>query len=270
MNGQSKIRNEHFSWYRLFLLLKRDFLTHYRTILMASATIAAFVILASALSAFTQGGVDFHQKLYFMLLYVGGFIVASRAFRETFNSQKSYTYITLPGSPLEKFIGRWISTTFGYALGTFVIYFVICAISEILNKILFGYTHALLNPLSRTFLIGVAAFLVVQGLFFTGAVFFKKNPFIKTILMLALFAIVLLVITISAARLMAPGYFDGLHPPRQEIHSLQDLAEWLGMTDARLLLVGKTIRMALRILFWAVLAPFCWIISYLKFRKIEV
>jgi len=270
MKAQSIKRNEYFSPGRFFLLLKRDFLIHYRTILIAIAAIAGFVIFSSAISALKHNGGDFHLKLYFMLLYLGGFIVTSRAFREMYNSQKSYIYMTLPGSLLEKFTERLISTSIGYALGTLLIYFVIAAISESLNQMLFGYTHALLNPLSKAFLISVAAFLVIQGLFLVGAVFFKKNSFIKTILMLTLLAIALLIIAIFAARLILPGSFKGLHPTNQEFNTMRDLTEWLGLTEARLLLVGKTIRLVIRILFWVVLAPLCWIVSYLKFRKIEV
>jgi len=270
MKAQSIKRNEYFRLDRFFLLLKRDFLTHYRTILIAFAAIAGFVIFSSAISALKHNGGDFHLKLYFMLLYVGGFIVTSRAFREIYDSQKSYTYITLPGSLPEKFIERLISTSIGYALGTFLIYSVVAAISESLNRLLLGYTHTLLSPLSRAFLIMVAAFFVIQGLFLAGSVFFKKNSFIKTILMLTLFAIALLMLAIFASRFIFPEFFEGLHPGKHEFNTMHDLAEWLGMTEARLLLFGRTIWLVIRILFWVVLAPLCWVVSYLKFRKIEV
>lgn len=270
MKTQSIKRNEYFSPGRFFLLLKRDFLTHYRSILIAFAAIAGFVIFSSAISALRQNGASFHLKLYLLLLYPGGFIFTSRAFREVYNIRKSYTYMTLPGSLLEKFTGRLISTSFGYVLGTFLTYFVVAAISEGLNQILFGYTHALLSPFSRVFLIGAAAFLVFQSLFLAGAVFFKKNALIKTILMLTLLATALLIIVIFAARLVFPGCFEGLHPTNHEFNNMRDLVEWLGMTEDGLLLAGRTIRLVIRILFWAVLAPLCWIVSYLKFRKIEV
>jgi hypothetical protein len=270
MRAQSIKSNEYFSPGRFFLLLKRDFLFHYRTIIIAAAAIAGFSILTSALSAIMHSGENFHVTLYFILLYIGGFMVSSRAFREIHNSQKSYTYVTLPGSPFEKYTERLISTSIGYALGTFAIYFIIAVISERLNLMLFGYTHALLNPLNRAFLMSVAAFIVIQGFFLAGSVFFKKNSFIKTILTFTLFAITLLVIAILAARLIVPGYFEGLRPVKQDFHTLGELAEWLGMTEGKLELVGRTIWLVIRILFWTVLAPLCWVVSYLKFRKIEV
>ncbi len=270
MKAQSIKRNEYFCPERFFLLIKRDFFTHYRTILIATAAIAGFVIFSSALSALNHNGGEFHIRFYFMLLYIGGFIFTSRAFRELYNSQKSYTYVTLPGSLLEKFIERWLLTSLVYALGTLFVYFVIAVISEALNQILFGYTNALLSPFSRTFLVGTAAFLVIQGIFLTGAVFFKKNALIKTILMITLFAIVLLMIMILAVSLISPEHFRGFHWSNQEFNSTPGLAKWLNMPEFNLILVGKKIEYGLRILFWVILAPFCWLISFLKFRKIEV
>jgi hypothetical protein len=88
--------------------------------------------------------------------------------------------------------------------------------------------------------------------------------------MFTLFAITLLVIAIVAARLIVPGYFEGLRPVKQDFHTLGELAEWLGITEGKLELVGRTIWLVIRILFWMVLAPLCWVVSYLKFRKIEV
>jgi hypothetical protein len=270
MRVKSINRNELFNPGRFFLLIKRDIFTYYRTIIIATAAIAGFVVFSSALSALNHNGGGFHLKFYFFLLYIGGFIFTSRGFRELYNSQKSYTYVTLPGSLLEKFIEKWLLTSIGYALGSLIIYTVIAAISESLNQMLFGYTHALLSPFNRVFLIGVAAFIVIQGIFLTGAVFFKKNALIKTILLLTLFAIVLLVLTIFAASLISPEHFERFRGVKQEINSTRAMAKWLNLPEFKLMLVGKTIWQVIRILFWSVLAPFCWFISYLKFRKIEV
>jgi len=270
MNAQSIERKQYFSPRRFFLLLKRDFLTYYRTIIITTAAIGGFVILASAVSAFTGNDSYFHPVLYFLLLYIGGFIISSRGFREIYNSQKSYTYVALPGSRLEKFSERLIATSIGYVLGTLLVYSIVTAISEGLNQVLFRYTHTFLNPLSRAFWIGVSAYLVVQGVFLAGSVFFSKNSLIKTILIIIIFGIALLIIIIIAARLIIPGYFEGLGPIRQNFQSLRELAEWLGMTEAGLQHTGKTIWLIIRLLFWAVLAPLCWTVSYLKFRKIEV
>lgn len=270
MNTTSMERNQYFSPRRFYLLLKRDFLTYYRTIIIAASVIGGFVIFASTISAITQNSRNFHPVLYFLLLYIGGFIVSSRAFREIHNSQKSYTYVTLPGSLLEKFSERLISTSIGYVLGTLLVYSIFTVISEGLNQAFFRYTHTFLNPLSRNFWIGSAAYLVIQGVFLAGSLFFKKNSLIKTILMLIVFGIALLIIVIITVRLIIPGYFEGVHPAQREFQSLRELAEWLGMTETGLKSAGRTIWLIIRLLFWAVLAPLCWIVSYLKFRKIEV
>ncbi|HEB31162.1 MAG TPA: hypothetical protein ENI15_09855 [Spirochaetes bacterium] len=270
MKTQRIERNEYFSPGRFFFILKRDFLSNYRTILITIGAIAAFVILTSTVSALNHRGEEFHTILYFLLLYIGGFIISSRAFREMYNSRRSFTYITLPGSQLEKFIGRLISTSIGYVLGTLIIYSAVAAVSEIINQLLFGYTHAFLNPFTKVFLIGCAAFVVVQSLFLTGAVFFKKNSLIKTVLMLMVLTFAILVIVILSARFIFPGFFKGINPVKQEFQSLQELTEWLGITEDRLRTVAKSAWIVIKVLYWAVLAPLCWTVSYFKFRKVEV
>jgi hypothetical protein len=263
-------KNEYFSLGRFFYVLKRDFLSHYRTILITIGAVAGFVILVSTVSALNHGGEHFHMPLYFLLLYISGLIVSSRVFREMHDPGKSFTYITLPGSQLEKFASRLISTSIGYVIGTLIVYSAIAAVSELFNQLLFGYTHDFLNPFSRVFLIGSAAFIVIQSLFLAGAVFFKKNSLIKTILMLTVLAIAILVIVVLSARFIFPGIFKDLNPVHQEFHSLQELTEWLGVTEDRLHAVGRAAWLTVKIIFWAVLAPLCWTISYLKFKKVEV
>ena len=263
-------KNEYFSPGRFFHVLKRDFLSHYRTILITIVAVAGFVILTSTVSTLNNGGEQFHMPMYFLLLYISGLVVSSRMFREVHDPSRSFTYITLPGSQLEKFTGRLLSTSIGYVLGTLIVYSAIAAVSELINKLLFGYTHDFLNPFTRVFLIGSAAFIVIQSIFLAGAVFFKKNSLIKTFLMLMIMAIAILVIVILSARFIFPGIFKDLNPVNREFHSLQELTAWLGITEDRLQAVGRAALLTAKIIFWALLAPLCWILSYLKFRKVEV
>ena len=262
--------NQYFNIKRLLLVMKRDVFTHYRTVLIAFLAVGGFAIFASTVSLFNRSQGHFHLIFYLLILFVSGFIFTSRVFREIYTPVKSYTYVTLPGSLLEKYIERWILTSIGYVAGTFAAYSVIALASEGINRLLLGYSHGLLNPAQKPFLIGVAAFLVVQGIFFAGAVFFKKHPLIKTVLMVALAAFVLMVIAIVAARLIMPDYFDFMAHAGGGVGSLRELAAWLGLTEEGLKLLGKTLWLVLRIIFWAALAPCCWVLSFLKFRKIEV
>ena len=111
---------------------------------------------------------------------------------------------------------------------------------------------------------------MLQGIFFAGAVYFKKHPLIKTLLMVALAAFVLMVIALVTARLVIPEYYEIMARSGAGISSPRELATLLGLTEEGLETLGKTLWLALRIIFWAVIAPGCWVLSFLKFRKIEV
>jgi hypothetical protein len=268
MKTREKKLTAYCSLRRLYLLAKRDLLTYYHTLVIVSAAVTGFVILASAVSSLNRGGESFHLRMYFILLYLGGIIFTSRAFRESYDGQRSSAYMTLPGSRVEKYIERALLTSLGYVLGTLGVYVLIALISEGLNRVLIGYTHALINPASRAYLIGAAAYMVIQGGFLAGASFFRKNALIKTLLMITVLAIVLFIVTIIAARIIAPMYFQS-DSVQVEIRSLRELAILLGTSENGLLSAGRTLWLVLRIVFWAVLAPLCWVIGFLKFRKIE-
>ena len=262
--------NQYFSFRRLLLIMRRDILTHYRTIIITFAAVGGFAIFASTVSMLNGSQGRFHIIYYLLALFVSGFIFTSRVFKEIYTPVKSYTYATLPGSLLEKYIERWLLSSVGYVIATFAAYYVIVLASEGINHLLFGSSHGFLNPAQKSFLIGVAVFLVLQGIFFAGAVFFKKHPLIKTLLMVALAAFLLMVIALVAARLVIPDYFEITARTGGGISSPRELAALLGLTEEGLKTLGKALWMALRIIFWALLAPCCWVLSFLKFRKIEV
>jgi hypothetical protein len=263
-------RSQYFNAKRFFLIMKRDVLTHYRTVLVSFLAVGGFALFASTVSMFNRSQGNFHLIFYLLTLFVSGFIFTSRVFREIYTPVKSYTYVTLPGSQLEKYVERWFLSSIGYVLGTFAAYYVIVLASAGLNQLIFGYSHGFLNPAQKPFLIGASVFLVLQSLFFAGAVYFKKHPLIKTLLMVALAAFVLMVIALVAARMIIPDYFEIQARTGAGISSPRELATLLGLTEEGLETLGRSLWLALRIIFWAILAPACWVLSFLKFRKIEV
>ena len=87
-----------FNLRRFMLLLRRDFSAGYRGVLIAMAAVAGFVVLISAVSLLQGQGGEYHLGWYAALLFIGGYIVSSLAFKELHLNGKSYFYLTLPGS----------------------------------------------------------------------------------------------------------------------------------------------------------------------------
>ncbi len=255
---------------RFALLLQRDFHSGYRGVLIAMAAVGGSVIVISALTMFQGPAAGFHLNLFVNLLFIGGYIVTSLAFKEMHQNGRAHLYMTLPGSALEKFGSKLLVTSAGYALGAVVFYTAVAAASEGINRLIFGYGHPFFNPLSREVLLLLAVYLVTQGVFLAGAVFFRRFAFLKTALFNTVVVIALGVVLGLAAWLVAgaPGPVD---IQQLDGGTLTIMGRQISpATLDRLTGMARSFWLVIRILFWAALAPAAWLVGYLRLRETEV
>lgn len=258
-----------FSLKRMALLFRRDLAANYRTILIAASVVAALVLVSSLLAGWQHGAGKPHQIFYFQVLFIGGYLVSSRTFREIHDTQKSYAYVLLPASTLEKFSQRLLSTSLVYTLGTLTAYLAVAGLCELLNKLLFGFSLPLFNPFNRVTLLILAGYLVSQSVFVLGSVYFRKTAFLKTLLTLFLLGVLLGVLAYLGLVLLLPDYFDGLKPS-DDLNLYFEYMERQGWQGGGVIGVFRAAAVAARIFFWGLLAPLCWVLSYRRFRRVEV
>jgi len=256
-----------FSIRRLGLLLRRDFSAGYKSVFIAMAAVGGFVILVSVVSAFGRELGPIHKQMYFPLLFIGGYIVTSLTFKELHLNGQSVLYLTLPGSSLEKYLSKLVVTSAGYAFGSLFFYTAVSSAAEGINRLIFGYGHPFFNPFERFTLIAIAVYLVTQAVFLVGSVYFRKLAFIKTNLYLWLFGIVVVILVAVTGWFIFRDYAVGsridLEPYFQRLGDSGQLQAILGPMAEKFWQVGKG-------LFWGVMAPVCWVISYLRLRETEV
>jgi hypothetical protein len=254
---------------RIGLLFRRDLAASYRTILIASAVVAGLMLLSSLLAGWRHEDGGAHQVFYLQILFIGGYLVSSRAFREIHDPQKAYTCVLLPASPLEKFASRVLATSLIYALGTLIAYLGVAGLYELLNRLLFGFSRRLFNPFSRGMLLTLAAYLITQSLFVLGSAWFRKTAFLKTLLVLFVIFILTGLLAYFSLVLLLPDYFDGLAPVKDLGPHFEYLNSrgWRGGGVARFF---RIVAEAARIFFWGLLAPLCWFLGYRRYRRIEV
>jgi len=254
---------------RFLLLLRRDFSNGYRSVLITMAAVSGFIILISALSALQRGSGEFYTVIFAQLLFIGGYIVSSLAFKELHQSNRSYFYCTLPGSLVEKFSSKLLVTSLGYALGTLIFCTIVGAASEGINRLIFGRGHYFFNPFTRDIFFMIAIYLVTQSVFLTGSVYFRKLAFLKTTLIvngaaIAFGLIIALTFYLIFREHIRPG---GLDPRTQAIFNQLG---YTGRMEAELGSFANTFLTLIKILFWYVLAPVCWLISYFRLSETEV
>jgi hypothetical protein len=259
-----------FSFRRLGLLLWRDLVNGYRGVLIAMAAVAGFVVLISILTAaFGSPSAEFHLSFFTQILILGGFIFTSLAFGELHQNGRSIGYLTLPGSMLEKFLSKLITTSVGYAAGLLFFYSLVALASEGLNQLILGHHHALFNPVGRDVLLLVAVYLVTQSVYLAGSVFFRKAAFLKTVLAWTVVSIGLGIAVAVMVRFVFWDYFTGLGTPRPEIRIFFDRLSQ-SRFEAAALPTLRGLWAAARVLFWSAVAPVFWAVGYFRLRETEV
>jgi len=265
--------NKVFKPRRFGQLLLRDLAGGYRSMLVAMAAVAGTVIMISALTVLgtkvagsRTGAWSFHFNLYSNLLFLGGFIVTSLAFREARQNGNGIFYLTLPASSLEKFASKLLTTSVGYALGSVVFYTAVAAASEGINRLIFGFGNAFFNPFDTRVLEAIGYYLVAQSVFLLGSVWWRKTAFLKTWGSLMAVAFGVALVAWAALRIVFAQHFHGWGIDLSDIPGFSELSRQASLGYGPLVTIGRV----LRIVFLAGTAPVCWFIGWLRLREIEV
>jgi len=202
--------SSHVSPRRLGQLFLREIAHGYRGLLVAAAAVAGSIIVIAALGALgrNMGGapdgtvIGDNYWFYFQgLLFLGGCIVTSMAFREVWQGGGGIAYLTLPGSTLEKVVVKLLLTSAGYAVGALVLISATASVSEALDRLVFGVGHGFFNPFTPAVGQSVVRYVVIQSFFLLGSIWFRKLAFIKTALSIMVIAVALGILAGIALRI---------------------------------------------------------------------
>lgn len=241
--------SDQLSLQRLLWLLRSDALQSYRSWLVTSGTVALVALLPSLLGA-ADGvvGRGFYDGVFIVVLFAWGTIATSQAFVDLHRRGSNATFLLLPASALEKTVARLALNTVLFFLYLLVFTTVLSFVLEGINAVLFGVRREFFSPFARAAWSIFPHYLVVQGLFFLGAAWFRKAHYVKTVgavlgvcfgLSCAAGAIVLL--------LRAGGMrFDG------------------DFTSFAWILNGAAI------VYYGVLPAFCWFVAWLRVTETQV
>jgi hypothetical protein len=258
--------NETFDWRRLRLLMRNDIVAEYRSFLIVWGVLAAIMLIGSASRA-VHGSVSaaFYQPWYLGMVFIWGTIVASRSFREMYDKTKNEAYLLLPASVHEKLAARLLRLV-AFFICLLVFLTVTSVVIEGVNQVAFGRHNGVFNPFDGAVwsvdghpvsLYG--NFVVLASLFFLGAAWFRKRPFIKTALVLTLLPNVLAVLAIGLLAILFHGHYD------VQIDQFQ-----LDAYYAAHELLARALLAALKVLYFFVLPLFCWTVAWLRLREVQV
>jgi hypothetical protein len=282
---EARMKKGFFSPKRFSQLLLRDFTSGYRAILISMAAgaggillIAVLTALGNALSGNWQApNAEFYFGLFTNVLFFGGFIISSLAFKEAHQGGSGIFYMTIPSSTFEKFLSKLLVTSLGFAVGTLVLITATAAVSEGVVRLIFGSGFGFFNPFSRVVLELVGIYLITQSVFLMGSLWFKKLAYVKTALWIVIFGVVTLIVAAAAARILLADdlRWDGIHFGGNTTG--EAFLNWSEETVMKSFGPGtrgaqglEAFKIAGKILFIGVLAPVCWLASYFRLGEIEV
>lgn len=257
--------NEQFTWHRLGLLIRNDIVGGYRPILCTFAVLAIIMML-SAIPSVGFGHIDhgFYFDWFVGMLCIWGSIAASFTFHGLHDKTKNESYLLLPASALEKTIARILKISVIFVTYLLLFTTLISLVTEGINLLAFGRYNSLFNPFDQEVWICIGTFLVVQSMFFLGAAWFRTLHWFKTVLSVSVIGIGLGVLTLVAFRILFADFFIGLVVPSPGFF----------VAMANIYSSNKdlwdTVWMVLKVLYFSVLAPFCWFVAWLRVKETQV
>ena len=195
-----------------------------------------------------------HDENFAGSLIIGGCIISSLAFRELSNPLKRTNYLTLPATSFEKFLSMWLLTCVGWIVLFTILYVLNTLLANEIGHILFKQmVFRPFNPFSSTSILAMQYYFVLQGIFLAAAVHFKGYVFPRTIFVMILFALFSAAIAYFFMAEIIHSDFEctAENNPlvNMPIYSFWTAAVWM---------------------FWWILAPVSWVVTYFGLKEQEV
>lgn len=178
-----------FSLARFTHLCKRAFILNQRQWiigLLASTGIVVVIWMVPTLMILNESGGNRFEYLIptaLMIFTLWGLLLTSDIFQELSSPSTAFQSLTVPATSAEKFLSAWFLTTFVFLFVTITTIYLIALLSSLILWISEGSFSGfnIYNPFDETTVSFVLNYLFLNSLFLFGAIYFRKNNFLKTI-----------------------------------------------------------------------------------------
>jgi hypothetical protein len=256
-----------FSQRRFFLLIRNILFLNRSFFLISAVTIMGVLLLLSSIGIIGQNNNPvFYSSIYIPVLFICGFSITEKHFKDFHNEVRGMAWMTLPASQLEKFSSHVFFLLIVFAAGIMSLFFFTSLISEGINQMLLGSSHKIFNPFTEKVLSATYTYFILQSLFMLGAIYFKKSPIIKTILSLILYVFVFVIIVGVSMKIIFGGSAWNFIFAGNPVTNVAELA----YENDTLVKIWSVIGSATHIAFRYLLAPLCWVIGYIRLREKEI
>lgn len=249
---------------RRVLRLIRNTLVLQRTAIVVQASAAAGILLLLSLAdAMLLSSPGLHQSLYLVVLFAGGLLLTSRSFKDLHDPVQGPFWLLLPASLPEKTLSRVLLTTVVFLAGSLLGYWAFSLLAEGCNWLIFQRRHPLFVPFSPEVLKGVLAYTALQAPFLLGAATFRRHALSKTILSLLGLALLLGLAGLLSLRLLFWDQLEG-SGLRAMLTGPESRLIWMRLTES-----GRTVAGIGRIVFWLLMPPLCWVLCWVRLKRVS-
>jgi len=256
-------RGSIFSLKRFGSILVYDSFSFAPQFLWAMGGAFSFISVVAVFKAMmgTVTGEGFLPGWFGPLLFLGGLIFTSISFREMKSPQQRMEYLLVPVSPFEKYLSRLVLSGVGFVVLTAVLMALYSVMLLALSMLMVKAPSPIFNPLSHTVLIQAKTYLTIHAAFFLGAIYFRKNAFLKTVFTIFVVGIGMAIISMILGQMV---FRDFLQMHLQ--YSTQDGLIFSGNPFEGIAIWGNILKYLL---------TFClplWllVIAFVRFRESEV
>ncbi|MFW5785955.1 MAG: hypothetical protein ACOCYC_01815 [bacterium] len=242
--------------------------TQGRSVLINLAAAAAVLLAAYIIAVFsggTTGTFAFHEVFFPIFFLVAGFISTSNSFSPMHKADRSYAYLTLPASHLEKTLEKLLLTTVAYIIVALVGYFAFSGVALGVSEVIAGRSFPIFNPFAAWVWELVRFYVIVQSIFLFGGAYFRNKYFIKTLLGVAAVFLVVGAVASGATWLFFGDIFRALR--EGTIDTFQNVTVGQAETFQRIAMIVRTVA---EVLFYWIMAPLFWVMTWLRIREAEV
>jgi hypothetical protein len=252
--------NTNFDLKRIYYLMVRQGRLSYPPLLIGTGAIAGLLIIIFTLVQFGENYTFTDMEFFSSFLpfvFLGGTVFTSAIFYETNSPNRGYLYLTLPASTLEKLIASWLLTSIIFIVYAIVALFVSNIIISSLSVLFTSREFHIANFFAPWVMRNYMIYLIIQPIFFLGAIYFKRLNFLKTYFALFLVFVAILIYTAIAARLILFNNIRDMHFDDSVSPSIK-------------MFVEHVIVPASKFFFWYCMAPFFLIVSYFRLKERQV
>jgi len=199
-------QTDNFSYQRFFQLSKRTVMLNRKNWLLGFLTVFGILTMAWFFPIFSGSAVWHNYQVInlassaIIFYTIGGLFITSSIFDEIHSPSTAFLYLTLPATTLEKLTSAWFITSVLFTVVSLVSFFVFGLILQFYTQLTItsDTSFTLFNPFREKMVFTFLSYFCYNSVFLFGAIYFKKNNFLKVIVAaILLFVAVFFVVSIS-------------------------------------------------------------------------